>query len=189
MGVVGINDLRTGMAIEEDDTLYWVVNADHVKPGKGKAFCRVTLKNVDTGRTVKKTYKQSDKINEVRLELRKAQYLYENNDLYYFMDTETYEQMPLSENMVEDIKDYLKEQMEVELLMYGDKPLGVKLPTFVNLEITDTKPAVKGDTVSGASKEAKLETGLKVKVPLFIEKGAVIKVDTRTGEYVERVNK
>jgi len=189
MGVVGINDIRTGMAIEEDDKLYWVVEADHVKPGKGKAFCRVTLKHVDTGKTVKKTYKQSDKINEVRLELRKAQYLYENNDLYYFMDIETYEQLPLSENMVEELKDYLKEQMEVELLMYGDKPLGVKLPTFVNLEITDTKPAVKGDTVSGASKEATLETGLRVKVPLFIERGEVIKVDTRSGEYVERVNK
>ncbi|SRR6056297_42908 len=188
MGIIGINDIRTGNALKIDDELYWVVDADHVKPGKGQAFCRVTLKNVDTGQVVKKTYKQSDKIEEVRLELRKCQYLYEDNDLYYFMDMETYEQLLLSENMVEDKKYYLKEEMDVELLMYGEKSLGLKLPTFVNLQITKTKPAVKGDTVSNATKKATLETGLEVKVPLFVKRNEVIKVDTRNGEYVERVN-
>lgn len=188
MGVVESNKIRTGMAIKEDGKLYWVVEADHVKPGKGKAFCRTKLKHVDTGRVVQKTYKQSDKVEEVRLELVKCQYLYEDNDLHYFMDVETYEQYPISDTLVEDVEDLLKEQMEVELLMYREKALGVKLPTFVNLKIVETNPAVKGDTVSNATKEAKLETGLKVQVPLFIKRKEMIKVDTRTKEYVERVN-
>lgn len=187
MSVIGINDLRNGMAIERNGRLFWVVKAEHVKPGKGTAFCRAKLKDVESGKVVTETFKSSDKLNEVRLEMKDCQYLYSDDSNYYFMNLETYEQFPLSADMLEEESHFLKEDMTVNILMHGERPVGIKLPNFVELQIVETEPAVKGDTVSGATKNAKLETGHVIQVPLFVNQGEVVRIDTRTGEYLERV--
>ena len=182
----GTSDFRKGLNILVQDQPFTVVEFQHVKPGKGGAFVRTKLKKVMTGAVLDKTFRAGEKVDEVRLENRNMQYLYPDGDLYYFMDNDTYEQFPVSADVIGDQVLYLKENIEVTGLFRGDSLLMVELPFFVNLEVVDTDPGIKGDTVSGGSKPAKLESGATVNVPLFIEVGDKIKVDRRTNEYLER---
>jgi elongation factor P len=181
------NDLRTGMVLEIDGNLYSVVEFLHVKPGKGGAFVRTKLKNMTTGRVVDRTFNAGEKVKDVRIDHVEMQYLYRSGDVFHFMNTETYEQVELPESMVSDAAELMKENTVATVQMREGQPLGIELPTFVELEVTETAPGVKGDTVSGGTKPATLETGRVIQVPLFVEQGAVVRVDTRTGEYVSRV--
>ena len=176
------------MVIELDDTLYTITYFQHVKPGKGGAFVRTKLKGVLTGTVVEKTFRSGEKVDEIRLVRRPVQYSYTDGQFYYFMDQETFEQMPLPESTIgEGQLAYLKENMVCEALMRGDDPISVELPYFVELEVVETEPGVKGDTAQGGTKPAKLETGAVVQVPLFVDVGDVIKVDRREDKYLERV--
>jgi elongation factor P len=181
------NDLRNGMVLEIDGTLYSVVEFLHVKPGKGGAFVRTKLRNLDTGRVIDKTFNAGEKVEPVRIDRVEMQYLYGSGDQYHFMNNETYEQIALPEDRLGDIIPMLKENEVVTVHLRDSEPLLVELPTFVDLKVVETDPGVKGDTVSGGTKPAKLETGLMVQVPLFVEEGTVLRIDTRTGEYVSRV--
>jgi len=181
------SDLRNGMTIELDGEYYNVVEFLHVKPGKGQAFVRTKLKNAKTGAVLDRTFKVGDKIREVELEKRKAEYLYSSGSSYFFMDRESFEQISISDDLVESAIPFLKENLEIDILKIEDEFVGIEIPFFVVLEVVETEPGVKGDTVSATSKPAKLDTGATVKVPLFVEKGDLIRVDTRTGQYVERV--
>jgi elongation factor P len=181
------NDFRTGMVIEMEGTLYSVVEFLHVKPGKGGAFVRTKLKNLATGRVTDKTFNAGEKIKDVRIDRVAMQYLYRSGDEYHFMNSETYDQIMLPGAVVEDIAPLMKENTVVTAEMHEGQPIAMELPTFVDLEIVETAPGVKGDTVSGGTKPATLETGKVIQVPLFIEQGTVVRVDTRTGEYVSRV--
>lgn len=181
-------DFRNGMVIELDGNLFSISYFQHVKPGKGGAFVRTKLKNVLSGAVIEKTFRAGEKIDEVRLVRRPVQYSYTDGHLYYFMDEETYEQIPLPpETVGEDQLQYLKETMVCEALMRNGDPISVEIPFFVSLEVTETDPGVKGDTAQGGTKPAKLETGAVVQVPLFIETGDVIKIDRRENKYLERV--
>jgi elongation factor P len=180
-------DFKNGITIEMDSTLYTLVYFQHVKPGKGGAFVRTRLKNLKTGAVVEKTFRAGEKVDLAILDKRRMQYLYREGDNFVFMDNETYEQMPIPENEVGEAAQYLKEGTTVDVPLYEGKPVGVEPPVFVEMEVTETMPGVKGDTASGGSKPAVLETGLIVNVPLFIEVGNVIKVDTRSAEYLGRV--
>ena len=181
------NDLRGGMVLEIDGTLYSVVEFQHVKPGKGGAFVRTKLKNVATGRVTDKTFNAGEKVTAVRIDRVEMQYMYGSGEEYHFMNSETYDQIALPASMVEEVVPLLKENTVVTVQMREGQVLAVELPTFVDLKIVETAPGVKGDTVSGGTKPAKLETGKVIQVPLFVEEGAVVRVDTRTGEYVSRV--
>jgi elongation factor P len=181
------NDLKTGMVLEIDGTLFSVVEFQHVKPGKGGAFVRTKLKNLETGRVIDKTFNAAEKVKDVRIDQAEMQYLYNSGDIYHFMNTETYEQIGLSKAMVSDIASLMKENTVITVQMREGQAIGVELPTFVELEIVETAPGVKGDTVSGGTKPATLETGKVIQVPLFVEQGTTVRVDTRTGEYVSRV--
>lgn len=181
------NDLRTGMVLEIDGQLWSVVEFLHVKPGKGGAFVRTKLKNLSTGRVIDKTFNAGERVKDVRIDRVEMQYLYESGDEYHFMNTETFDQIALPSSMVQEIADLMKENMIVTVQMRDGQPIGVELPTFVDLKVVDTAPGVKGDTVSGGTKPATLETGKVIQVPLFIEAGSIVRVDTRTGEYVSRV--
>jgi elongation factor P len=185
--MISATDLRKGVTFELDGDLYRVLEYQHSYIGRGSANIRVRLRNLYTGRTLERTFGTNDKFRDVRLELRQIQYLYRDGDLYYFMDTETYEQPALSAETLQDEVDYLKEGMELSLSMYDGQPVQVELPVTVDLEVTQTEPGVKGDTATGATKRATLETGLVIQVPLFIEEGDIVRVDTRTGEYLTRV--
>jgi elongation factor P len=185
--MISTNDFRRGVKIEYRGEPYEVLDFQHVKMGRGGAFVRTKLKSLVTGKIIDETFNAGDKVPKADLEERQMQYLYSQDDLYYFMDNETYEQTPLSEQQLGDKKYYLKENMNVSILYYKGEPIAVELPNFVELEVVDTEPGVKGDTASGGSKPAKVETGATVKVPLHINKGDIIKIDTRTGEYIERV--
>ncbi len=180
-------DFRNGFVMKLDGELWTIVEFQHVKPGKGSAFVRTRIKNVKTGRVLDKTFRSGDKVEDVRLERRTFQYLYPEGDHYTFMNTQTYDQVAVPEDVLGDAIHYLKDGMEVEILFNGDEPLGVDVPIFVNLKITKSDPGVRGDTATGVTKPATLETGFTVQVPLFIEEGETIRVDTRTGGYVERV--
>lgn len=180
-------DFRNGMVLEIERTLFYLVEFQHVKPGKGGAFVRTKLKNVKTGAVIDRTYRSGESITEIRLERRKMQYLYNDGSVFNFMDTQTFEQMELPEGMVHDIKLYIKENSEVQVLMNGETVVGVEIPLFVELAVIQTDPGFKGDTASSATKPANLETGLIVQVPLFINEGNILKIDTRTGKYLERV--
>ncbi len=169
------------------EQLYSIVEFQHVKPGKGPAFVRTKLKKIPEGAVIDKTFRSGEKIEEVRIVRQKYQYLYNADDFYYMMDVETYEQIPLLKELLKDVIPYLKENTEISVLMDGTNPLAVELPTFVELAVAETEPGVRGDTAQGGSKSAKLETGAVVTVPLFIEVGDILKVDTRTGRYMERV--
>ncbi len=181
------SDLRKGLTIEVDGNIYRVVDFLHVKPGKGQAFVRTKLKNVETGAVIEKTFKIGVEINIVSVEEKEAQYLYNDGANYYFMDLETYEQYSLPKEKLEEELLYLKEGINVNILLSEKGPIGIELPNFVELEVVETDPGVRGDTASGGSKPAKLETGLVIQVPLFINEGDKVKVDTRTGKYIERV--
>jgi len=182
------NDIRNGLTIMLNDEIYTVVEFLHVKPGKGGAFVRTKLKKLLDGSGIDKTFRSAEKIETVRVEGKGMEYLYEDNGSYYFMDNETYDQLEFHEEFLgEDIIKYLKENTVVKVKFHGDTPLLVELPTFVVLQIVETDPGVRGDTATGGSKPAKLETGAVIQVPLFVQNGSNVRVDTRTGEYVERV--
>lgn len=181
------SEIRKGMVINIEGELFTIVDFQHVKPGKGGGFVRTKLKNVKTGNVIDRTYRSGEKVDDVRLEKRPYQYLYGGDGQYVFMNNKTYEQVTGDDDVVGDAVKFLKDGMDVELLFHGNVPLSVELPIFVNLVITETDPGVRGDTASGGSKPATLETGAVVQVPLFIEEGEKVKIDTRTGEYVERV--
>jgi elongation factor P len=183
-------DFRTGMTIQLDGTLYTISYFQHVKPGKGGAFVRTKLKNVLTGAVIEKTFRAGERVDEVRLERRSVQYSYSDGQLYYFMDQETYESIPLAAGVIgADQLKYLKENMECEGLVHNDRTISVELPYFVTLAIVETDPGVRGDTAQGGTKPARLETGAVVQVPLFLEEGDLIRVDRREDKYIERANK
>ena len=185
--MISTNDLRTGVTVEIDGDVYMIVDFQHVKPGKGAAFVRTKIKNIKTGQVFERNFRAGEKLNRAMVERKTMQYLYSEGNVYYFMDTQTYEQIPLIEEQMGDAIKYLKENMEVMVMFYDGVSIGIELPTFVELEVTQTEPGFKGDTATGGSKPATLETGLTVQVPLFINIGDVIRVDTRTGEYLSRV--
>jgi len=181
------NDFYNGMVLRKDGKLYSIIEFLHVKPGKGGAFVRSKLKEVKTGKVLEVTWRAGEKVDDVRLERRKTQFLYKD-DQYNFMKLDDYDQLSLTAEAIgEDKAQFLKDGLEVEMLFDGDIPVIVELPNFVELVVAQTDPGVKGDTVSGGSKPATLETGAVVQVPLFIEEGETLKIDTRKGEYVSRV--
>lgn len=179
---------RKNLKIEIDGEPYTIVDFQHVKPGKGGAFVRTKIKSLISGRVLDMTFRSGEKVDVPDLEEKKMSYLYRDENGYCFMDTQTYEQMTLTEDHVGDALGYLKENVEVEVLLHNGVPIGVELPMFMELEVVETDPGLKGNTASGGSKPAKLETGVTIQVPLFISVGEVVKVDTRTGDYIERVS-
>ncbi len=185
--MISTNDFRRGTKIEYKGEPYMVIDFQHVKIGRGGAFVRAKLKGLKSGKIIEETFNAGDKVPKADLEEKEMQYLYSQDNLYYFMDNETYEQIPLTEEQLGEARLYLKENMNVYILYYKSEPIAVELPNFVELKVVQTEPGVKGDTASGGSKPATLETGATVKVPLHINEGDIIKVDTRTGEYIERV--
>ncbi len=187
MATVSTSDFKNGMCIVYNDKLCTIVEFQHVKPGKGGAFVRTKLKDVKTGRVVDYTFNSGVKFDSVRLERKKMQYLYKDGNDYYLMDNETYEQMPVSADIVGAASDWLKENDEVTLLYAGDEIISVEPQMFVELEVTETEPGFKGDTVQGATKPATLETGVTIQVPTFIDVGDVLQMDTRDGRFVKRV--
>jgi len=184
--MVSTSEFRNGMVLRIDGQLFFMVEFDPFKPGKGAAVVRTRLKNVRTGATLDRTYRSGDKVDDVRLERRKMQFLYRSDDIYIFMDSETYDQMELVEDVVGDATRYLKENNIVDVLVAENNAINVELPIFVELAVTQTDPGLRGDTATGGSKPATLETGASVQVPLFVEPGDVLKIDTRTHTYVER---
>lgn len=179
-------DFRNGVTFELDGQIFQVVEFQHVKPGKGAAFVRTRLKNIITGATVERTFSPTDKMEKAHIERKDMQYLYNDGELFYFMDTETFEQIPLNASTIGDSLKFVKENMVVKILSHKGNVFGIEPPTFVELEVTETEPGFKGDTATGATKPATVETGATIKVPLFINKGDIIRIDTRTGEYLER---
>jgi elongation factor P len=183
--MINATDLRKGVIIELDGKLYQVVDYQHVKM-KRTALAKVKLRDINAGHTMERSFQSDEKLVRARLETRQMQYLYNDGDLYYFMDQENYEQMPFSVTQLTDTLDYLKEGTVVEVSSYQGEVVGIEMPITVELTVTETDPGFKGDTATGGSKPAKLETGLTIQVPLFINEGEVIKVDTRSGTYIER---
>ena len=179
-------DFRNGVTFEMDNGVWQVVEFQHVKPGKGAAFVRTKMKNVITGATVERSFNPTDKFENARVDRRDMQYLYSDDDLYYFMDTETYDQLPINRETVGDALKFVKENDICKILSFKGNVFGIEPPIFVELEVTETEPGFKGDTATGAVKPATVETGATVKVPLFINVGDRIRIDTRTEEYMER---
>lgn len=184
--MISPNDFRTGLTIEYDGGIYTIVDFQHVKPGKGAAFVRTKLKNIETGAVTERTFNPRDKFETAHIDRRSTQFLYAGDDMWNFMDTETYDQFALGKDVLGDAVLYLKENMEISLEFYQGRVIGVDLPVVVELEVTETEPGIKGDTASGGSKPATMETGLVVQVPFFINVGDMLRIDTRTGEYSER---
>ena len=184
--MISAGEFRNGVTFEFEGNVFQIVEFQHVKPGKGAAFVRTKLKNVINGGVVEKTFRPTDKMPKAHIDRRDMEYLYQDGDLYYFMDQETYEQTPLNGEQLGDALKFVKENMLVKILSYKGNVFGVEPPNFVELQVTQTEPGFKGDTATGASKPATLETGAVINVPLFIEEGEMIRVDTRTGEYMER---
>ena len=183
-------DFRNGMVLDIDGNLWAITYFQHVKPGKGGAFVRTKLKNVLSGAVVDKTYRAGEKVNDIRLERHPVNYSYTDGDLYYFMDSGTYEMIPIARDLLgEDQLRYLKENMECEGLVHDGAVISVELPQFVELLVTKTDPGFKGDTAQGATKGATLETGVEIQVPLFVEEGDILKIDRREDKYLSRVNK
>lgn len=184
------SDIRNGLCIDYNHDIYSVVEFQHVKPGKGNAFVRTKLKSLTSGKVIDNTFPAGHKISVVRVERRKFQFLYSDDSGYHFMDNETYDQIPIQEELIENAK-LLKEGLQIEILFHAEKetPLTIDLPQYIELEVTYTEPGVRGDTATNAQKPATLETGAEVKVPLFINVGDLIKVDSRNNSYVERVKK
>lgn len=186
--MIDTGGLRKGLTLDYNGELVKVVEYQHVKQGRGSAFVRLTLRNLRTGSTTSQTFQAGSKFQTARLERRRVQYLYREDDQYNFMDVDTYEQFPLNSSTLGDTVNYLVENEVIDLLTYQDQPVDVEAPITVQLEVTQTDPGVKGDTAAGGTKPATLQTGLTVNVPLFINIGDVVKVDTRTGDYLERVS-
>ncbi len=185
--MISTADFRNGARLELDGAPYYIVEFQHVKPGKGGAFVRTKLKNYKTGNVIDRTFRSGERFKEPNLEDREMQFLYAAGDTYTFMDTENFEQFPYEKKQLGDNADLLKENIVVKILLHEQEPIAVELPIFIELKVRDTEPGVRGDTASGGIKRAVVETGAVVKVPLYLEVGEVIKIDTRTREYVERV--
>jgi elongation factor P len=181
------SQFRNGVKIELDGEPYAITYFQHVKPGKGGAFVRTKLKNLRTGRALERTFRSGEKVEEADVEERRMQYLYQDGEQLVFMDAGTYDQLPFSREQVGDARLYLKENLDVDVLFWRGRPIQIELPAFVEVKVARCDPGVRGDTASGATKPATLETGAVLQVPLFLKEGEIIRVDTRTGEYVERV--
>ena len=185
--MISAGDFRNGVTIELEDNVYQIIEFQHVKPGKGAAFVRTKLKNIKSGGVVEKTFRPTEKCPQAHIDRKDMQYLYNDGDLYYFMDVENYEQIALSADDIGDALTFVKENEMVKVCSHNGSVFAVEPPLFVELEITETEPGFKGDTATGATKPAVVETGATVYVPLFVEQNDVIKIDTRTGEYLSRV--
>ncbi|HXF50850.1 MAG TPA: elongation factor P [Dehalococcoidia bacterium] len=185
--MISTGELRKGLTLEIDGVVYQVLDYQHIKMGRGSAQVRLRLRDVRAGHTVEKTFQAGEKFTRARVERHPMQYLYNDGELWHFMNTETYDQIALNRQQVGDAANYLTENALCEVVTYEDEPIGVELPTSVELTVVETEPWVKGDTAQGGTKPAKLETGLVVNVPLFVNTGDKVKVDTRTGEYLTRV--
>jgi len=185
--MISTNDLRTGVTVEIDGAVWAVLEFQHVKPGKGAAFVRTKMKNVATGAVQERTFNAGEKLNKARVENKEMQFLYVSGDFYTFMDNSTFEQMDLVADQIGDGLKYLIENMNIQIQVFDGKVIGVEMPNFVELTITECEPGVKGDTATAGTKPATLETGAQVKVPFFINEGDKIRIDTRTGEYLSRV--
>ena len=182
-------DFRNGFTFTENGELFAIIEFQHVKPGKGGAFVRTKLRNVKTKAVIERTYRSGERFEEVRLERRQFEYLYQDGEFYVFMDNETYEQIQIDSDLIGNSVQFLSENMTCGILFHDDTPIEVELPTFVELEIVHTEPGFKGNTASNTMKQATLSTGAVINVPLFVDIGNVVKVDTRNGNYIERVNK
>lgn len=181
------NEFRKGLRIEVDGNPYIIVENQFVKPGKGQAFNRIRIKNLLNGNVIERTLKSGEKVEKADVQDKEMQYLYDDGEYYHFMDTQSYEQIGLTKDQLDDNWKWLKEQMMVQVMFYKGAPVSVEVPNFVELEITYCEPGLKGDTATNTTKPADMETGAQVQVPLFINQGEKIKIDTRTGDYVERV--
>ena len=185
--MIDVNELRKGVTFTMDGELYRVIDYQHHKPGRGKAIIRTRLRNLRSGSTIDKNFTSGDRVQDIRLDHQTVQYLYSDGDFYYFMDIETYEQFPLPDALLEDVKPYLVENAEIELSSHEGERLDVELPITVDLRVVDAPPGWAGDTAQGATKEVTLETGLRLQVPLFVEENDILRIDTRDGRYVTRV--
>ena len=185
--MISAGDFRNGITIELEGNVFQIIEFQHVKPGKGAAFVRTKLKNIKSGGVVEKTFRPTEKCPQARIDRKEMQYLYEDGDLYYFMDTENFEQTMLNADEIGDSMKFVKENEMVKMCSHNGSVFAVEPPLFVELEITETEPGFKGDTATGATKPAVVETGATVYVPLFVNQGDTIKIDTRTGEYLSRV--
>ena len=184
--MISAGEFRNGVTFELDGQVFQIVEFQHVKPGKGAAFVRTKLKNVITGATIERTFNPSDKMPNAHVERKDMQYMYNDGELYYFMDVETYDQIPLNSETIGDALKFVKEEVIVKVLSFKENVFGIEPPNFVELKIIQTEPGFKGDTTTGATKPATVETGAVIKVPLFVSEGEMIRIDTRTGEYMER---
>ncbi|WP_100373445.1 elongation factor P [Bacillus sp. FJAT-45037] len=184
--MISVNDFKTGLTIEVDNGIWQVMDFQHVKPGKGAAFVRSKLRNLRTGAVQEKTFRAGEKVAKAHIENRRMQYLYASGDMHNFMDNQSFEQIELPEKQIEYELKFLKENMDVQIMTYQSETLGVEVPNTVELEVTETEPGIKGDTTSGGTKPATLETGLTVQVPFFINQGDVLLIDTRSASYVSR---
>jgi len=189
MMIVSTSEFRKGLRILLENEPFVIVDFQHVKPGKGGAFVRTRIKSLITGNVLDRTFRSGDKAEVPEMEERQMQYMYKEGDTYYFMDTNTYDQIFIDAEHLGDAKNYLKEELVITVLFYKGKTIGVDIQNFVNLLIVKTEPGIKGDTAQNATKPAQLETGYTIQVPLFVEEGDMVKIDTRTGQYIERVLK
>lgn len=185
--MVSAGDFRNGITVEMEGNVYQIIEFQHVKPGKGAAFVRTKLKNIIGGGVIEKSFRPTEKFPQARIDRKDMQYLYSDGDLFHFMDTESYDQIALNADAVGDSLKFVKENEMVKICSYNGNVFAIEPPLFVELQITETEPGFKGDTATGATKPAIVETGAKVMVPLFVDNGEVIKIDTRTGEYLSRV--
>ena len=184
--MISTGDLKRGMTLDMDGGLWNVLEFHHIKMGRGSAQVRLKIRNVRTGTTVERSFQAGEKFRRAIVDRKPVQYLYHEDNTYYFMDMDTYEQTLMNESQLEDVIPYLKDQLKLEIMTYGDEPLGAELPPNVDLLVTQSDPGLRGDTASGATKPATLETGMTLQVPLFVNEGDTIRVDTRTGQYIER---
>lgn len=184
---LSINEIKVGVTILVDNVAYIVIDTQHVKPGKGSAFVRAKIRNLKNNSIQEKTFRGDEKIEAAFIEERKIQYLYAAGDMYHFMDQDNFEELAVQEAIIGEKKNFLKDNLEVSASFYKSQILNVNLPNFIEFKITHTEPGIKGDTAKGGTKPAEIETGATIQVPLFIDAGDVIKIDTRTGQYVERV--
>ncbi len=184
--MINVNDLKVGMTIMYENNIYSVMDTQHVKPGKGAAFVQAKLKNLRSGSIIENRFNSSDKVEPARIEKKPMQYLYSMNDVYYFMDMNTYEQVEISKSQIGDDSELLKENLEVDIMFFEGEMLGMNLPDKIALKVVHTEPAVKGNTTSSAMKDATLETGKVIKVPLFIEEGEELLISSKDGKYVSR---
>ena len=185
--MIDVNDLRKGVTFELDGSLYKVLDYSHNKPGRGNATIRIKARDIRKGTTLEKTFQSGDRVQDVHLEFHTVQYLYNDGDLYYFMDLENFEQTAIRKDVLGDGIGFLKESMELNITIYDNEPIDIELPTTVDLKVIHAEAAVRGDTATGVTKKVKTETGAEVQVPYFVNEGDVIRVDTRTGSYVTRV--